>query len=119
MFLFEITKLSLHGFRCRKYCNKEGYIYYGVQSARKCFCGNNYPDDNKMTDESSCDKDCPGDPSFKCGGSGKANIYLVEVEGKLVIFFFLRQSKQVIKSYFVLSFLMVHRSQYCFSLYGV
>ena len=36
-----------------------------------------------MTDEAACDKNCIGDPTFKCGGGsdGKINIYSVEVDG--------------------------------------
>ena len=39
-----------------------------------------------MTDESACDKNCIGDPTFKCGGGsdGKINIYSVEVDGNLL-----------------------------------
>ena len=73
-------------FRCRDYCSQQGYLFYGLRSPRYCFCGNNYPSDSRMTDESACDKNCIGDPTFKCGGGsdGKINIYSVEVDGNLL-----------------------------------
>ena len=53
-------------------------------SGKRCRCFNNFPDDNDMVDESSCDKECSGDSSFKCGGGLQTramNIYMVDVEG--------------------------------------
>ena len=49
-----------------------------MQATTECFCGNNYPDDNRMVDESSCSSNCPADSSLKCGAGCKMNIYLVE-----------------------------------------
>ena len=68
----------LIAFRCQEYCKQQGYLYYGVQATTECFCGNNYPDDNRMVDESSCSSNCPADSSLKCGSGCKMNIYLVK-----------------------------------------
>ena len=73
-----VLQSALFAFRCQEYCKQQGYLYYGVQAATECFCGNNYPDDNRMDDESSCSSNCPADPSLKCGAGCKMNIYLVE-----------------------------------------
>ena len=85
-FLKLTTLFVLHDFRCRDYCIQQGYLYYGVQARDECFCGNNHPDDNRMTDESLCNSNCPADPSVKCGGGCKMNIYLVELLGKFALF---------------------------------
>ena len=84
--VFSPSYLLLANFRCRDHCSQQGYLFYGLRGSSQCWCGNNYPDDSRMIDESSCDKNCPGDSSFKCGGQCIMNIYLVEIEGNLMAF---------------------------------
>ncbi|CAH1779908.1 unnamed protein product [Owenia fusiformis] len=63
-----------HPDRCSTACREANsdYIYLGVQNARGCYCGSTF---GKHGTASSCSKACTGDPSIKCGGFEKQDIY--------------------------------------------
>ena len=63
-------------FRCLEHCTTEGTDYFGLIFGDQCSCGSSKPPTKYKKVESYCDKDCPGDPSSKCGGSGnRINLY--------------------------------------------
>jgi len=57
---------------CRLKAKAAGYTYTAVQYGFECWGGNNLP----ATHASTCDVNCPGNASLKCGGSYTASVYL-------------------------------------------
>ncbi|KAJ8522393.1 hypothetical protein ONZ45_g1040 [Pleurotus djamor] len=62
--------------RCQSLCT--GYDYSGVEYGTECYCGNSY-NNNGATgatiSESSCNSNCGGDSSKKCGGAWTMSLY--------------------------------------------
>ena len=63
--------------KCIKFCSNGGYAFAGVESEDACYCGNNAPSQNPLTD-SECNAKCIGDKTQICGGHWKISIYSVE-----------------------------------------
>ena len=68
------------------HCSSENYLFYGVgggqldtivggEGGNLCRCVKGHPDEDEALAESECNTECPGDPSFKCGGNFKYNVY--------------------------------------------
>ena len=64
-------------YQCISRCDKEGYSLAGMQFGTECFCGERSLGDlkNHKIAEDRCNKNCPGDPSEKCGGYLTMNVY--------------------------------------------
>ena len=61
---------------CKQICfENNNFQFAGVQYKYQCFCGNNAPPSSKLLPKSECNLPCSGDPSRKCGGVWKMNIY--------------------------------------------
>ena len=71
---------------CKKICfEKNNFQFAGVQYEYECFCGNNAPPSSKLLPKSECNLPCSGDPSRKCGGEWKMNIFAkTDDQGKTV-----------------------------------
>jgi len=63
---------------CLLFCEKQGYMYYGVQEGSFCFCGNSYGSYG-MTTYTYCNVPCAGDPMTDCGGPLKNSVYSVKL----------------------------------------
>ena len=61
---------------CKKICFQDNnFQYAGVQYKHECFCGNDAPPSKYLLPMSQCDLPCSGDPSQKCGGVWKMNVF--------------------------------------------
>ncbi|KAK6630884.1 hypothetical protein RUM44_003054 [Polyplax serrata] len=60
---------------CINLCLQSGFPYAGVEYWTECFCGVEEPPIKARLPDSSCNKKCPTDPSFTCGGYLTINIY--------------------------------------------
>ncbi|KAH7336040.1 hypothetical protein BKA65DRAFT_431390, partial [Rhexocercosporidium sp. MPI-PUGE-AT-0058] len=58
---------------CASTCT--GYIWFGIEYRRECFCGNSLTAGSNITDESTCSMTCKGNPLQMCGGSSRLTIY--------------------------------------------
>ncbi|CAH1391331.1 unnamed protein product [Nezara viridula] len=72
--LFEINSPE----RCTRSCTALGYMYAGTEPYDQCFCGNTKPANERKTEESECNVQCP-DSQEKCGGNGRISIYRTSV----------------------------------------
>lgn len=65
---------------CAAYCSSvEGATFFGVQAARKCFCGDTH---GKYGVSSICADPCTGDGDQVCGGLNTNSVYtLLPLEG--------------------------------------
>lgn len=58
---------------CAVYCSTvENAAYFGVQDARKCFCGDSY---GKHGVSSACNDPCTGDSDQVCGSKNVNSVY--------------------------------------------
>lgn len=58
---------------CAVHCSSvDGATYFGVQSGRKCFCGDSY---GKHGVSTKCDKPCTGDGQQVCGAHNVNSVY--------------------------------------------
>ena len=57
---------------CRDFC--KDFQYLGLGNGVNCFCVNEFPTINILHD-SECNVPCQGDPTTKCGGYYKWNVY--------------------------------------------
>ena len=63
--------------RCLVYCRDLKFSYYGMNGG-SCWCGNRRVD-RWRTEESLCDRACPGKPvDAMCGGTALFNVYLIK-----------------------------------------
>ncbi|PVH80099.1 WSC-domain-containing protein [Cadophora sp. DSE1049] len=58
---------------CAQTC--AGYIWFGIEYRRECFCGNSLSAGSNITDESTCSMFCKGNPLQVCGGSSRLTMY--------------------------------------------
>lgn len=54
--------------------NFEGYILFGLQNGRECYCGNSFGKYGQAP-EDDCHMQCPGDNTVRCGGSFRNSVY--------------------------------------------
>jgi cell wall integrity and stress response component len=54
---------------CREAC-MDDYLAFGVMG-QKCYCGNEYPEEDALSDDKNCNYPCPSYPFEVCGGIGK------------------------------------------------
>ena len=59
--------------KCIRYCAELGYAFAGLQYSIECFCGNQKP--YEKLDDIFCDRKCPGDANYSCGGYLTMNVY--------------------------------------------
>ena len=57
---------------CLNFCKDSHYAALG--NGQNCFCVNKFPTIDILP-ESDCNSPCTGDPTQKCGGSHKWNVY--------------------------------------------
>ena len=74
---------------CRAFCASKAFMYFGVQNAQECLCGNTSPSSSLQTSESDCNMPCTGNSSQLCGATYRMNIYTIN---KKFIFFYLNKS---------------------------
>jgi hypothetical protein len=58
---------------CASFCS--GYLYFGVEYAAECFCGNEFTNPTNSAPEDECSMACSGDPTKKCGGPSRLNLF--------------------------------------------
>ncbi|KAH7409546.1 hypothetical protein BKA64DRAFT_720802 [Cadophora sp. MPI-SDFR-AT-0126] len=58
---------------CAQTC--AGYIWFGIEYRRECFCGDSLSAGSNITDESSCSMFCKGNALQVCGGSSRLTMY--------------------------------------------
>ncbi|KAH8668633.1 hypothetical protein BX600DRAFT_510710 [Xylariales sp. PMI_506] len=67
---------------CAGFCRDMGK-YVGASQAKDCYCGDTYPPENTLVDDSKCSEPCPGYDTQACGGLNTWTVYntgvLVEV----------------------------------------
>ncbi|XP_068617178.1 sialate:O-sulfotransferase 2-like [Brachionichthys hirsutus] len=62
--------------RCQNNCIERGYMYAGLESGAKCFCGEKIFTLN--TGDIECNKDCTGEKN-QCGGVNRLTVYKMEL----------------------------------------
>merc|ERR1712215_194976 len=60
---------------CKKLCANKKFQFAGVQFGYECFCGNEAPSGDRITQQPECNFKCIGDWSKKCGGFLRMNVY--------------------------------------------
>merc|ERR1719228_1831848 len=65
---------------CTEMCGVRGYSFAGVNYGSECWCGNDEPPRSKFAIAADCNMECPGDPSQKCGGGWRMNVYKTNSE---------------------------------------
>ncbi len=62
---------------CFKHCVNNNHRYAAVQNMRDCYCGNTGDDYARYGEvgEGECNQACIGDPSQKCGGDVRQNVF--------------------------------------------
>ncbi|CAJ0956981.1 unnamed protein product, partial [Mesorhabditis belari] len=61
--------------KCESHCYRAGFLYYGVEYGKECFCGDDF-DAQYIIERSKCKEyNCTGDDSQKCGGFDAIDIY--------------------------------------------
>lgn len=66
--------------KCSDHCNDAGTYAFAVIQYTNCWCSNYIP--STTTDISSCQKDCPGFPSEKCGDQDKGLYIYIKLAGQ-------------------------------------
>ena len=61
---------------CLDFCSTNGFAFFGVESGDECYCGNDAPTEDPLSD-GECSTPCHGDASQICGGGWKLNVYSV------------------------------------------
>ena len=65
---------------CIEFCSYYGYAFAGVENEDECFCGQNTPSEEPISD-SECNNKCSGDRTQICGGNWAINIYSISKAG--------------------------------------
>ena len=60
---------------CSQTC--AGYIYFGVEYGRECYCGNNLASGSQPSMNGGCTKSCAGNATELCGGSDRIDLYML------------------------------------------
>jgi hypothetical protein len=60
---------------CIKLCADRGWTYAGTENWNQCWCGNKLSRAIDAKGVAGCTMNCAGDPSQRCGGSYKMNLY--------------------------------------------
>ena len=76
--LEELDRGSMTPGLCKQACYDNTFFFAGVQNSQECWCGNTAPPQDKLVPTEECSSDCRGDPSQKCGGSFRMNVYMYE-----------------------------------------
>ena len=65
---------------CIEFCSVYGNAFAGVENGDECFCGQNAPSEEPISD-SECNHKCSGDRTQNCGGNWAINIYSIPKAG--------------------------------------
>ena len=65
--------------KCESTCRVAGYLYFGLQYGKECFCGNTIAHNEKKS-EFDCNRKCTGDNSRICGGFFRQSLF--KIRGK-------------------------------------
>ncbi|XP_066275435.1 uncharacterized protein [Branchiostoma lanceolatum] len=62
---------------CGLHCKGNGYIYYGMEFTRECWCGTdvNFASIGTVRPDSECNMPCPGNTAEMCGGDNRISVY--------------------------------------------
>ncbi|XP_072155725.1 uncharacterized protein [Bemisia tabaci] len=60
---------------CLNICYQMGFRFAGLQDGYECFCGKWQPAQEKRKSDAECNTQCSGDPSEKCGGNWRLQVY--------------------------------------------
>lgn len=55
--------------------NCTGFVYFGTEYSRECFCGNSLASSSVEAPDSECNMLCAGDPSEYCGAGNRLELY--------------------------------------------
>ncbi|ETS75729.1 hypothetical protein PFICI_12673 [Pestalotiopsis fici W106-1] len=74
----ELTFNSTNAFNgqglCSTYCRGGGFAVAASQSS-DCYCGDKYPPESTLVDDSECNEPCPGFSVDACGGADTYTVY--------------------------------------------
>jgi len=60
---------------CVNFCNKQNYIYAGVEYGQECYCGNVISNGGTTASDSDCSFPCTGNANEICGAGSRLNLY--------------------------------------------
>ncbi|KAH9979503.1 copper radical oxidase [Lactifluus volemus] len=60
---------------CVGFCNKQNYIYAGVEHGQECYCGNTISNGGTTASLTDCNFPCPGNAAEVCGAGNRLNLY--------------------------------------------
>ncbi|KAF2267177.1 carbohydrate-binding WSC, partial [Lojkania enalia] len=58
---------------CASFCT--GYLYFGVEYGRECYCGDALANNPSTVPDSDCDVPCSGNASLICGAGNRLNVW--------------------------------------------
>ncbi|KAF2459249.1 hypothetical protein BDY21DRAFT_204088 [Lineolata rhizophorae] len=58
---------------CSSFCG--GNVYFGVEYAGECYCGDRFTGSTEEADESDCNMACSGDANANCGGPNRLTLF--------------------------------------------
>ena len=58
---------------CAAFCN--GYVYFGAEYARECYCGNSFNTGSVPAPATDCNFPCAGNSSELCGAGNRLSVY--------------------------------------------
>lgn len=56
-------------------CVPAGYLVSATSAGNECYCGNEYPPEDTVVDDSKCNVGCPGWGASACGGIGFYSVF--------------------------------------------
>ncbi|KAK6019058.1 WSC domain protein [Ostertagia ostertagi] len=60
--------------KCRSFCYRAGFVYYGLEFGRECFCGDSIPS-KPISQERCSEYKCSGNTSQTCGGFNALEVF--------------------------------------------
>ncbi|KAK8034415.1 hypothetical protein PG993_009410 [Apiospora rasikravindrae] len=67
---------------CANFC--DGYMYFGTEYSRECYCGNGFTEGSVAAGIYDCSMPCMGDPKVLCGGPDRLSVYTTKGSSKLL-----------------------------------
>ncbi|XP_071496735.1 uncharacterized protein [Diadema antillarum] len=74
----DLSFASLSVDNCTAFCRESGYPFAGISNGTVCTCGCElkFFNHSRTLNSTDCGIPCPGDPERRCGGWGKALVYI-------------------------------------------
>ncbi|KAH8888473.1 WSC-domain-containing protein [Thozetella sp. PMI_491] len=60
---------------CSSYCLTRGFVLYGVEYMRECYCANAQDPSSLAAPATDCNMPCAGNAAETCGGASRLNVY--------------------------------------------